>query len=71
MIGETLTAKLARLLPGSKVAVVPTAKPEERFVVDGWRKTRDGKRLELAVLATGSSEREAIDRALFLWGAQR
>jgi len=64
---ETPQERLARLLPGSKVHHDASAPLLGRHVVSGWRKTRDGKRLELAVLATGSSEREAIDRALFLW----
>lgn len=68
---ETLQERLARLLPGAKVALVPNAAPEARFVVDGWRKSRDGKAWEPAVLATGASEREAVNRALFLWSAQR
>lgn len=68
-MSETFEQKLARLLPGSKVQCDQKAPPEARYFVDGWRKGRNG--WEAAVLATGSSEREAVDRALFLWGPQR
>lgn len=68
---ETLEQKLQRQLPGAKCRKDTAAPVAARFLVDGWRKSRDGKRWEPAVLATGATEREAIDRALFLWGAQR
>lgn len=65
MITEPLTARLERLLPGAIVTESSERPPHRRFHVEreatgGW-----------TILATASSEREAIERALFLWGARR
>lgn len=72
---ETLDAKLSRLLPGAKVEPTPsvrTIEPELGATVmaappptERYRVVRGG-----VTLATAASEREAIDRALFLWGAR-
>lgn len=53
LVVESMSEKLARLVPGAK-----SAKSDA-----GWSVTRDGR-----VLALGASEREAVDRCLFLWG---
>lgn len=70
MKAETLQERLARLVPGAKVHHDASAPLLERHVVSGWRTGKSGK-WELTVLATGASEREAIDRAIFLWGRPR
>ena len=57
LVVESLDAKLEKAIPGAKTDWV--AARNEWSV---WRKGRQ--------LATGSSEREAIDRAIFLWGGR-
>jgi hypothetical protein len=70
LVVETLHAKLQRLLPGAEVrerrqlrdalgAGKPVT-PEE-----AWEVSRG-----VRVLARGATEREAVDRALFLWASR-
>lgn len=73
---ETLDAKLSRLLPGAKVEPTPsvrTIEPELGATVmaappptERYRVVRGG-----VTLATGASKREAIERAIFLYGGAR
>lgn len=63
---STLAEKLSRLLPGARAYVVGMARPSDAMEVESWRVELNGR-----VLAVGHSEREAIDRALFLYGGQR
>lgn len=75
LVVETLEQKLARLVPGARVEPTPsirTIEPElgATMVVtppptERYRVVRRG-----VTLATAASEREAVDRALFLWGAR-
>ena len=65
MITESLDARLARVLPGTTVRERRDAPPHRRWLVE--RPAKDGA----IILADGGSKREAIDRACFLWGAQR
>ena len=75
LVVETLAQKLERVLPGAKVEPTPsvrTIEPELGATVmaappptERYRVVRGG-----VTLATAASEREAIDRALFLWGAR-
>lgn len=57
---EAPRSKLERALPGARVEQVADAVVAEQFRVV-WRKR---------VLSTGASEREAVDRALFLWSSR-
>ena len=67
LIVETLDAKLSRLLPGAVVRYRIGFLSEHAWAVtQPFPKPTRGTR----VLATGASKREAIDRALFLWGAR-
>lgn len=64
MITESLSAKLERLVPGAIVVL--------HILWDNGLDVREYQVLRAGrVLATGRTEREAIDRACFLWGAQR
>ena len=75
LIVESLHSRLARLVPGARVEPTPsvrTIEPELGATVmaappptERYRVVRGG-----VTLATASSEREAIARALFLWGAR-
>lgn len=60
--------KLDKALPGAVVGLTPmdlhSATPTPP--TEKWRVVRAGK-----VLALAASESEAVDRAIFLWGAQR
>lgn len=58
LVVETLEQRLARLLPGAGLHEVKAYAAEDRWEV----------RVERQVLATGASAREAVDRAVFLWG---
>jgi len=60
LVVESLDAKLQRLLPGTALTGSKTVQGPDRFAVKRGRKT----------LATGASEREAIDRAVSLWGGR-
>lgn len=61
LIVETIEQRVERLLPRATSFESRTAPPAER-----WKIMRDGK-----TLGVGSTFREAADRALFLFGAQR
>lgn len=65
LVVETIQAKLARLLPGAK-AFRPLGEGVPVPPTEAWRVVRDGR-----VLATAATEREAVDRALFLWEGRR
>lgn len=62
---ESLLEKLDRRLPGAFLNYVHGAPPEQRWQV----LEKDGA--ELRVRGFGASQREAIDRAVFLFGVQR
>lgn len=67
LVVETIREKLERALPGAKV--FRPLRPLEGAPVpptEAWRVVRDGR-----VLATAATEREAVDRALFLWEGRR
>ncbi len=57
LVVESLEQRLERLVPGARIEVAPHCGVDSCQV---WR----GE----SVLATGASKREAIDRAVFLWG---
>lgn len=65
----SLRDRLKAALPGAVMRVDLHAPALERHVVEGWREHRG--EWVLATLATGSTEREAVDRALFLFARQR
>lgn len=60
LVVETLQQRLERLVPGARMDRSTVHAHEEQ-----WRVQR-GQQL----LAVGASQREAIDRAVFLWGAR-
>lgn len=60
LVVESLVDKLKRLLPGTVLKDTKTFGTDDRYEVLRGRKK----------LATGASEREAIDRAVFLWGGR-
>lgn len=60
LVVETLEQRLERLVPGARMDRSTVHAHEEQ-----WRVQR-GQQL----LAVGASQREAIDRAVFLWGAR-
>ena len=63
-----LNEKLDRRLPGAFCVFDTTAAPEHKWqVVQMEGRSKSG----LKVLGTGASQREAIDRAVFLFGVQR
>lgn len=68
LIVESLHSRLARLVPGAVVTRREHARPGERYQV-----TRPAPRAGATVqlLAVADSEREAVDRAVFLFGGQR
>ncbi len=62
LVVETLEQRLEKAIPGAwSVDGGPWVASESR-----WSVHRGGGR----TLATGASQREAIERALFLWGAR-
>jgi hypothetical protein len=65
---ETLDAKLSRLLPGAVVRYRIGVPSEHAWLVEQKRLHRSEDRF--FTLATGASKREAIERAIFLWGAR-
>jgi hypothetical protein len=69
LVVETVRQRLARLLPGAELVVDLAAHVTARHVVEGWRAV--GGKWERARLGTGSTEREAADRAISLHGRQR
>ena len=66
---ETTAQRLERLLPGSQLLVDLAAPITARHYVEGWRD--NAGKWERARLGVGSSEREAVDRAVDLHGRQR
>ena len=60
LVVESLEAKLERLLPGAALTGSKMVQGTDRVAGKRGRKT----------VATGSTEREAIDRAIFLWGGR-
>lgn len=65
---ETLDEKLIRLLPGAEVRHCSALSSEHAWAVtQPFPKPTRGTR----VLATGASKREAIERAIFLYGGAR
>lgn len=58
LVVETLEAKLARLVPGATLHDSRREGAEDRWYAMRGR----------GLLATGASAREAVDRAVFLWG---
>jgi len=65
----TLQERLTRALPGAETKHSPNDASETAWSVCAPRKINGRRRM--CTLATGSTEREAIDRAIFLFGAQR
>lgn len=68
LVVESMAARLARLVPGAVVTRREHARPGERYQV-----TRPAPRAGATVqlLAVADSEREAVDRAVFLFGGRR
>ena len=64
-----LDDKLTEAIPGATVKEEPTNPPEARFVVLG--KPPTSKARKSSQLAHGSTRREAIDRAVHLFGRNR
>ena len=63
LVVESLEAKLKKAIPGAIVHDSQEMGVENRWEVFG---PKDSASMRL--LATGASKREAIDRAIFLWG---
>lgn len=68
LVTEPLAEKLSRLIPGAVARRRGGAPPERLWVVE---QPRAKGAAEWNVLGTGSTEREAIDRAVFLYGSRR
>lgn len=61
LITESLEARLARLVPGATLVRTPAL-----GAAKGWSVVREGQ-----LLATGPTQRDAIDKAQMLYGVQR
>lgn len=68
LVVESMQARLARLVPGAAVTRREPARPGERYQV-----TRPAPRTgnTVQVLAVADSEREAVNRAVSLFGGRR
>lgn len=70
MSHETLTGRLERLIPGARVEVSPRVNGLDGLmpapVTEAYRVVGAGR-----VFGVGATEREAIDRACFLFGVRR
>lgn len=66
---DDLDSKLEEAIPGATLKEEPTNPSEARFVVLGKPPTSKGRKN--SQLAHGSTRREAVDRAVHLFGRSR
>lgn len=66
---DALWTKLTEHIPDATIEEVPTNSPEARFVVLGKPPRAKGRKS--SQLAHGSTRREAVDRAVHLFGRNR
>jgi hypothetical protein len=75
LVTEALEARLERLLPGAKVVKNTGGAPEKAWAVSGTRPEVDPRTgvsmLRFVLYGTGATAREAVEKAVTLWGAPR